>query len=297
MRVLIAGGRGFLGSALERALIARGHEVQVLTRGISTAADEIHWDGKSPGPWTASLESVDAVVNACGYGLEHWPWSAAKKREFFTSRVDPGRALTAAISEARPRPSIFVQFSGINRYGLIGTDVADETTPAADDFLAQLTVEWEAATQPAEVMGVRRIVVRAGIVLDRTRGLLPLMSLPSRLFVGGRLGTGRQAVPWIHVNDLVRAIQHLIQDERASGAYNLVSPQPTANAEFMEAVCRTLRRPYWMHVPAFSLRLALGAMSDLVVAGRPSAPRRLLQAGFEYDFPSIQMALQNLLGG
>ena len=297
MRILIAGGRGFLGGGLLESLQASGHEVRLLTRGRSTRAGEIHWDGAEFGDWVGALSETDAVVNACGYGLDHWPWTAARKRRFLKSRVEPGRALTRAIAEAKPRPRAFVQFSGINRYGLSGTAAADESMPAADDFLARLTVEWENATHPLEALGLRRVVIRNAIVLDGRRGLFPLMSLPAKIFAGGRLGGGKQAVPWIHVTDHVRAVHRLLEDERASGAYNLVAPTPTTNAEFMQAVCKALDRPYWLHVPAFALRLALGEMGVLVLAGRPIQPRRLLEAGFTFALPAIDIALQDLFGG
>ncbi|MFH1185576.1 MAG: TIGR01777 family oxidoreductase [Chloroflexota bacterium] len=293
MRVLIVGGRGFLGGALRRQLRASGYEVIVLTRAKSTRRDEIHWDGAGRGDWMAAVGEADAVINACGYGLEHWPWDAAKKRRFVGSRVEPGFALAKAVAQSSRRPRVFIQFSGINRYGLGGA-AADETTPAAGDFLAQLTVGWEAATQSVEAFGVRRVVVRNAIVLDAHQGLFPLMSLPAKLFVGGRLGSGGQAVPWIHLTDHVRAVQHLLEDRQASGAFNLVSPVPTTNAEFMEATCKALRRPFWLHMPAFALRLALGEMGVLVLAGRPSQPIRLLNMGFRFAFPTIDLALQDL---
>jgi uncharacterized protein (TIGR01777 family) len=297
MRVMIAGGRGFLGGALKRALLASGHEVQVLTRSRTVGQDEIHWSGAFPGDWTAALHGVDAVVNACGYGLEHWPWTNATKRRFFTSRVEPGSALAEAIADQKCRPSVFIQFSGINLYGLQGTKAADESTPAADDFLARLTVEWEDATKPLEEAGVRRVVVRNAIVLDARKGLFPLMSLPAKFFVGGPLGAGSQTVPWIHLVDHVRAVSRLLEDDHASGAYNLVAPTPTTNVDFMEAICRAFHRPYWLPVPAVALRLVLGEMSVLVLDGRISSPRRLLEQGFEFAFPTLEMALKDLLGG
>jgi hypothetical protein len=190
MRVLIAGGGGMLGGALARLLHASGHQVRVLTRRPARRTDEAHWDGQGPGNWEKVLEDSDAVVNASGYGLEHWPWSQAMKRRFISSRVQPGRALAAAIARSDRRPGIFIQFSGINRYGLRGTTIADESMPAADDFLAQLTLEWEGATTPLRELGVRHVIVRNAVVLHRNQGLFPLMALPSRLFVGGRFGSG-----------------------------------------------------------------------------------------------------------
>jgi hypothetical protein len=193
------------------------------------------------------------------------------------------------------RPRAYVQFSGINRYGLRGEGLASETEPAADDFLAQLTVRWEAASEGIEKLGVRRVIVRNAIVLDARRGLFPLMSLPARLWAGGRLGRGEQIVPWIHLTDHVRAIRLLLEDEGAAGAYNLVAPEPTSNAEFMEAACRALGRPYWLHVPAPVLKLSLGEMSMIVLEGRASEPRRLRELGFRFRFPRIAEAMADLL--
>jgi uncharacterized protein (TIGR01777 family) len=189
-----------------------------------------------------------------------------------------------------------VQFSGINHYGSRGATTADESTPPADDYLAQLTVEWEAATAAVERVGVRRIVARNAIVLDSHRGLLPLMALPVRLFVGGRLGNGTQAVPWIHLADHVAAIRFLIENERAAGIYNLVAPTSTSNEELMRAIARALGRPFWLRVPAFLLHTALGEMSGLVLEGRHARPKRLLDLGYRFAFPTIDLAMQDLFG-
>jgi uncharacterized protein len=295
MRVLIAGGRGFLGTALKRTLISRGHTVKVLTRSKGHDEDSVMWDGKQAGTWTEVLQQTDAVVNACGYGLEHWPWTASRRRQFLDSRVVPGLVLARAIHDAQPRPRVLIQFSGINRYGLSGESIADEATPAAADFLAQLTIPWENSTSSVEDLGVRRIIARNAIVLDRQSGLFPLMSLPARLFVGGRLGGGGQIVPWIHVADHVRVLVFLLESEGAAGAYNLVAPRPSSNMEFMRAVCAALSRPYWLHIPSVLMRLSLGDMADLVLQGRASAPRRLLEAGFDFTFSEIDSAARDLL--
>ncbi len=294
MKVLIAGGTGFLGSRLSSCLSASGHEVHILTRRVPQGNNEVQWDGRSPGAWAKRLAEMDAVVNATGYGLEHWPWTSGRKRQFRQSRLAPAEALAAAIEAADRRPRVFVQMSGINRYGLRGTDVATEATPAADDFLAQLTVEWEAATQAVERLGVRWVAVRNAVVLDNRAGLLPLMALPVRLLLGGRLGSGQQAVPWIHIEDEVQALRFLLENERTAGPYNLIAPQQTSNAQFMLAVARALHRPYWFPTPAWLLRLVLGEMSNLVLEGRYSRPERLEEAGYHFRYPTIDTALADL---
>jgi len=228
--------------------------------------------------------------------LEHWPWSPARKRRFAESRVGPGEALTRAIQSARSKPRVFIQFSGINHYGLRGDEVADESTPAGSDFLAQLTVQWEASSRGVEQAGVRWIAVRNAIVLDARRGLLPTMVLPLRLFVGGRLGSGRQPVPWIHVRDHAAAVRFLLENAESRGVYNLVAPAATSSEAFLRAAARTLGRPYWLPVPAFAIRLLLGERSSFIIKGRYSAPRRLLDDGFRFAFADIDSALADLFG-
>ncbi len=294
MKVLLAGGSGFLGTALRQSLQRAGHEVWILTRRQADRPRHIQWDGRTLEGWVEHLSRMDAVVNLTGYGLDHWPWNAARKRRFSDSRLLPGRALVAAIKESSPRPGVFLQISGINHYGLRG-ELADETTPAGTDYLAQLTVQWEAATQPLEEWGVRRVVARTAVVLARRGGLFPLMALPVRLFLGGPLGSGEQAVPWIHVSDQAEALRFLLENERAHGPFNLVAPTPTSNSRFMRALARALHRPYWLPAPAFALRLVLGEMSILVLEGRYAWPKRLLEQGYTFRFPTIEEALADLL--
>ena len=294
MKVMIAGGTGFLGTALKNILIHNAHEVFILTRGKSQGRNLIHWDGKTVEGWGQLINEIDAVVNLTGFGLEHWPWTKRQKQRFVDSRVLPGRVLVSAIQNARRRPKVFLQNSGVNHYGLRGEIIADESTPAAKDFLAQLTVKGETATQPVEEFGVRHVITRSAVVLAGKGGLFPLMALPVRLFFGGKLGDGSQAMPWIHLADEVRAMKFLLENEEARGAYNLIAPTPTSNADFMRAIARALHRPYWFHVPKFLLQLVLGEMSVLVTEGRYSQPKRLLEQGFEFNFPRIDDALANI---
>ena len=295
MRVLIAGGSGFLGTALKNSLLKANHDVLILTRRAPKNASEIQWDGKTVNGWGHRIGEMDAVVNLTGFGLEHWPWTKRQKQKFIDSRVLPGRALASAIHKASRRPRVFLQTSGINRYGLRGEDMADEWTPPGGDFLAQLTVPWEEATKPVEDLGVRRVITRNAVVLARKEGLFPLMTLAPRLFVGGKFGDGQQAMPWIHVEDQTNAMRFLLENENADGSFNLISPQPTSNAEFMHAICKTLHRPYWFHVPKFLLRLVLGEMSILLTEGRYSQPKRLIELGFQFKFGKLEQAMEDLL--
>ena len=295
MRVLIAGGSGFLGTSLRRSLTKDGHEAFILTRRPSAGPNEIHWNGQTASGWGQIVNEVDAVVNLTGFGLEHWPWTKRQKQKFVDSRVLPGQALVSAIQGATRRPRVFLQTSGINRYGLHGEGPADESTPPAEDFLARLTVPWEDATEPVERLGLRRVITRNAVVLARRGGLFPLMVFATRLFVGGRFGDGRQAMPWIHIADHTAALQFLLENESAHGPFNLIAPQPTSHAEFMRAVAEALHRPYWFHIPKSLLRLVLGEMSILLTEGRYSRPKRLIELGFRFRFGKLDEAMEDLL--
>ena len=294
MNVMIAGGSGFLGTALTKSLERVGHKVFILTRRNPRKADEIQWDGKTTAGWGQRVNEMEAVVNLTGYGLEHWPWTRRKKQRFVDSRVIPGLALASAIKDGSRRPGVFVQASGINRYGLRNEGIADESTAPAEDFLAQMTVGWEDATQSVEEVGVRRVITRNAPVLARRGGLFPLMALPTRLFFGGRFGDGKQASPWIHLDDYVGAVRFLMDNEDARGPFNLIAPDPTSNADFMRTLAQELHRPYWFHLPAFLLRIPLGEMRVLLTEGSYSQPKRLLELGYNFHFPTFESAVRDI---
>jgi uncharacterized protein (TIGR01777 family) len=293
MNILIAGGSGLLGSALKRSLIADGHKVLVLSR--KDGKDSVKWDGHTTKGWGHLVNEMDVIVQLTGRSTASWPWTAAMKKSFEESRILPGLALTQAIREANHRPSLFVQFSGINHYGLRG-EPADESTPPGDDFLAQLTVKWEDASKPVEDLGVRRLVLRTSVVLARRNPIMVLMTLPIMMFVGGQIGTGKQAFPWIHIDDWVGAVLHLMGEESATGAYNLIAPARTSLEEFTRELARVLHRPYWFPLPDFILRNVLGEMSVMILDGRFSSPKRLLESGYKFQFPGPREALTDLYG-
>ena len=297
MKVMIAGGSGFLGRALTKSLLADGHQVFILTRGtrIPKGAQAVQWDAKTTNGWGHLVNEMDVMIHLAGKSLASWPWTAATKQAFHDSRIIPGLVLAQSIQQATHRPSIFVQASGINHYGLRG-DLADESTQPGGDFLAQLTVKWEDATRSVEELGVRRVVVRSAVVLGKGDGLLGLMALPIRLFAGGPLGSGKQAMPWIHINDWVGGVRHLIASEKAQGAYNLIAPTPTSNADFNRILAGVLHRPYWFPTPAFLLRTLLGEMRVLILEGRFAQPKRLTESGYRYQFPGPHEALVDLVG-
>ena len=297
MNIMIAGGSGFLGAALAKSFLAEGHKVFILTRGSSviSGAQAVKWDAKTTNGWGHLVNEMDVMIHLAGRSLSSWPWTSKTKRDFKDSRIIPGLALAQAILEATQRPGIFIQASGINHYGLHGAP-ADESTPPGDDFLAQLTVQWEDATKSIEELGVRRVVVRSAVVLGKGEGLLSLMALPVKLFAGGPLGSGKFAMPWIHIDDWVGAVRYLIANESTRGAYNLIAPVPTSSADFYRALASVLHRPYWFPTPAFLLRILLGEMSVLVVEGRFAQPKRLIESGYKFQFEGPREALADLLG-
>lgn len=297
MKVLLAGGTGFMGKHLIESLIADSHKVWVLSRNPNKTikgAYLVEWDGKTTNGWGHIVEEMDAVVNLSGLSLYNWPWTKRKKQRFYDSRVEPGHALATAIQSASHRPGVFVQISGINHYGLRGEQPADESTPPGDDYLAQLTVAWENSTKSVEEIGVRRVVCRTAVVLAGDAILLWLMALPVLLFFGGHFGSGRQALPWIHIDDQIGVIRFLLENSYAMGAFNLIAPQATSNEEFMRMLAKVLRRPHWFVYPTFLMRLGLGEMSLLVTEGRYSNPKHLLEEGYTFQFPNLESALKDI---
>lgn len=300
MNVLITGGTGLIGRALTQSLLADGHKVWVLTRDPKRASSTLPqgvtaagWDGRTAQGWGELVNEMDAIVNLAGVSTSSWPWTEARKQSFWNSRVWAGQAVAEAVRLARKRPAVLVQMSGIGHYGMHG-ETATESTPPAEDFSARLTVAWEFSSQPVENLGVRRVVTRSAVVLSRDNIIMKLMELPIRLFVGGRLGSGRQTFPWIHIADEINAIRFLLDDERARGLYNLISPESTSNADFIRALARQLKRPYWFHIPAFLMRLVLGEMGNLVLEGRSAQPQRLLGAGYQFKYFTLEGALKDL---
>jgi hypothetical protein len=301
MRVLISGGSGLIGTALTKSLLADGHSVWALTRrdpesdSAMKGLTFVRWDGRTTSGWGELVSEMDAVVNLAGENLAKWPWTKKQKQRFWDSRVNAGTSLTEAIRSASPRPKVLIQASGINHYGTLGS-TADESTPPGDDFLACLTIAWEGATKDVESSGVRRCIVRQGVVLAPQGGLFSLMALPVRLFAGGPLGSGKQAVPWVHLDDVVGAIHFLLENDQTSGVYNLIAPEAISNADFYRALAQALHRPYWFRTPAFLLKLALGEMSVLVVEGRCATPNRLLEAGYRFQVEELGEAMKRLVG-
>jgi uncharacterized protein len=302
MNIIIAGGSGFLGSALARALAADGHDVTILTRRGSAAAQPqsrttfVSWtpDGTA-GPWARTLDGAAAVINLAGESIAAKRWSAAQKQKLRDSRLMATRSLTAAIRQAARPPAAFISGSAVGYYGDRGDETLSEASPPGSDFLARLATEWEAAANDVTTL-TRVALVRTGIVLDRNGGALPKMLPPFRMFVGGPLGSGTQYMPWIHKDDWVRMVSWIVSTDAARGAVNATSPSPVTNAEFSKALGRVLKRPSILPAPGFALRIALGEMADaLLLSGQRALPVRATDLGFSFRYSNIDEALASVL--
>jgi uncharacterized protein (TIGR01777 family) len=296
MNIVVAGGSGFLGRALIARLRTDGHHVRVLTRKPRPGQpDDVAWnpDG-SAGLWSAALDGVDAVVNLAGEGIGDRRWNDRRKRALLDSRRLSTRSLTSAIAKAARPPSVLINGSAVGYYGAHGEEIVTEATPPGRDFLATLCVGWEREADQASAV-TRVAMIRTGLVLNDTGGVLGQMLTPFRLGVGGRLGDGRQFTPWVHIADWVGLVQWLIGTESARGAFNGTAPAPVTNAEFSRALGTALHRPALVPMPAFALRLLLGEFADAVLTGQRAVPARAEEMGYTFRFRTLGAALQNLL--
>ncbi len=298
-RVVIAGGSGMIGRALTERLVEAGVETCVLTRRLDgvvlpRGARAIGWGGDAT-EWRGVLDGAHAVVNLAGESVAGGRWTEARKARLTASRLEPTRALVEAIREAHTRPKLLAQASATGYYGAGDERELDESSPAGRDFLAGLCVDWEEASAGVEALGVRRVLVRTGIVLAREGGALAKMLPAFRLGVAGPLGDGRQWMSWIQIDDAVGALDLLLRRDDLSGAFNLCAPRPERNADFTRALARALRRPALVPVPGVALKLLFGEMAQVLLASQRVLPRRLLEAGYRFRFPELDGALAGLL--
>ena len=300
MTIVITGGTGLIGRALSADLSSDQHDVIVLSRDPGSApkmpphVQLVEWDTRSAAGWAHLAEGADAIVNLAGASLNR-RWTPRNKRIIRESRLNAGRAVVEAVEQAAQPPRVVIQASGTGGYGPRGDEVITEQADLGDGFLGRTAAQWEASTEPVEDHGVRRAVIRSSVVLSSEGGAFPLMALPFRFFVGGPLGGGEQWFPWIHMEDEVRAIRFLIQNEAASGPFNLTAPNPVTNTQFSRTLGEVMRRPSFFRVPAFAVRLVLGEMSTVVLTGQRAVPQRLIELGFEFHYLRLKPALRDLV--
>ena len=296
MKILVTGASGLIGRSLTKELRSQGHTVVAAVRREPKGDAEVRWDPKAGTIDPAAFDGTDAVIHLAGAGIGDKRWTAEYKRELVESRTLGTRTLSLAMASAAHRPSVFLSGSAIGYYGARGDEQLDENAQPGDDFLATLTVQWEAATAPARDAGIRTVFLRTGIVLSTEGGALKKQLPVFKAGIGNKMGNGSQWQSWISIDDEVRAIIHLLGSS-VSGPVNLTAPEPVTNAEFTRALGRALRRPTILPIPAFGPKLLLGGemANALLFTGQRVMPTVLERDGFRFEHRTIDDALRALL--
>lgn len=298
--LLVSGGTGFIGKKLVAKLLARGDRVLVLTRAgserkVPSGATAVVWDPSTAGPWTHRVSEVDVIVHLAGEPVIGARWSDEQKKKIRDSRVISTRLLVDAMRTATQKPSVFVCASAVGYYGdRDASEDLDETSRGGTGYLADVVRDWEAEASKAAELGVREVRARIGIVLG-DGGALEKMLTPFKLFVGGPLGSGKQAVPWIHGDDMVSMLLFAIDNDEVRGPMNGTAPNPVTMREMSEILGRVLRRPSWIAAPTFAMRIVLGESADAVLTGQRVLPRVAERLGFTFRFRDLESALRDLL--
>lgn len=295
MRILITGGTGFIGRALVMRLLRRGDELTVLSRDPQQAAallgDHVRiWE--SLAQWQAE-SAFDAVINLAGTPIIDKAWTPKRKRILLASRIGITEQLLEGIRRCRQKPAVLLSGSAIGIYGDTGTCVCTESSQSADDFAASLCRQWERAAEPAEMLGVRTVFLRTGLVLHESGGMLKKLLPPFKLGLGSRLGAGRQMMSWIHRHDYLNAILFLFDNPQCHGAFNVTAPNPVNNAVFTETLAESLGRKAILVTPEFLLKPVLGERAILLFGGQKVIPEKLSRAGFSFRYPDLADALEN----
>jgi len=299
MRIVLAGGTGFIGRSLREELLSAGHEVVVLTRKNGAGAKErerfVAWDGRNAGEWIALLDGADAVINLSGENIAGERWTAARKQAILSSRVDATRAIVEAIGRAQKKPAVLINASAVGYYG----DAADleltEASARGAGFLAETCEVWEAEARKAESLGVRVVLARLGPVLGEKGGMLSKMLPPFRFFLGAPLGTGKQWISWVHQEDVTGALLFMLEQGDLSGPVNVTSGAPATMKEFCRTLAKALRRPCWPPIPSIFLKMLMGEMAAIILASQKVLPLGLLKAGYRFRHLDLSEAFAALL--
>jgi uncharacterized protein (TIGR01777 family) len=303
-RVIISGAAGFIGRALCRA-IHSDYEIVVLSRDVTRAAGVlgeyvkvVEWDSRTASVWARQLEDARAVINLAGENLAAGRWTQPKRDRIMRSRTNSTSAVVDAISGAKNKPGVVIQASAVGYYGSRGDELLDEDSGVGNGFLADVCQRTESMAARVERSGVRHVTLRSGLVLGREGGALPKFMAPYRFYLGGWLGSGRQWLSWISLEDEIRAIRFLLENPSLQGAFNLTSPNPVTMRQFSRTLGQVLGKPAWTVVPAFVLRRSLGQMAEeVLLTSQKALPRRLTEGGFTFKYPELRTALEAIIQG
>lgn len=298
MKIVIAGGSGFIGKKLTEFLLKEGHTIIILTRKNQRPSRDVSyvkWLEESTAPEN-EIKNADVFINLAGVSINDGRWNANHQKQIYDSRMQATDELVRIIASLNEKPSLLVNASAIGIYPSSENAVyTEESLKRANDFLGQTVTDWENKAKVVESQNIRTVFMRFGVVLGKEGGALPLMALPYKLYAGGTVGSGEQWVSWVHVDDVVRAISFAIENDHLRGPVNVTSPSPIKMKEFGKTIGTVLHRPHWLPVPSFAMKMALGQKSSLVLEGQYVIPKILISEGFEFKFPSLQSALEDLL--
>lgn len=302
MKIIIAGATGLIGKALVRRLSGKA-EIVIISRKPVKASKQfrntkglhfVGWD--DPLPLTRDIiANTNGIINLSGAPIAGKRWTKTYKNQIVDSRIEPINRLVALIKASKIKPEVIIQASATGYYQMDKEDALTENSPVGTSFLSDVTQQWETASQQFEGLAKRVVLLRTGIVLSAVGGALPQMALPVKLFAGGPLGSGKQWVSWIHIEDEIQAIMHLLQNTKSNGVYNLTAPGPVRQAELAKTLARTLKRPYWLPAPSIAIRVLLGEMGDeLLLNGSKVLPEKLLAEKFTFTYPELDAAIQQI---
>nr|AIA16040.1 TIGR01777 family protein [uncultured bacterium] len=301
-RVIVTGATGLIGKALCRRLIEKGYAVVVFSREPETArqavpgaAEYVAWTPGESGPWVAAVDGAYAVISLAGASIAGKRWSPQYKQQILNTRTLGTRGLVKAMAQASRKPRVLISGSAVGYYGFRDDTPLDEAATPGDDFLANVVKAWEAEAVKAETLGIRTVLIRTGIVLDKQEGALPQMMLPFRLFAGGPVLPGTQWFSWVHLADEVGIILWALEDERVRGPVNATAPEPATNKTFSSTLGKVMGRPAWAPVPGFALRIIVGEAEQLLTTGQRVLPKKAQDLGYQFQFPTLEPALRNIL--
>jgi uncharacterized protein (TIGR01777 family) len=302
MRVIILGATGFIGRSLCKILVGAGYEVVALTRDknkgreiLGKGIEVVEWDSKSAEGWESHANGAYALVNLIGENLASGRWTQERKKSILESRLNAGKAVSMAIQLAQSKPKVVIQASAIGYYGSRSDEILDESSDPGEGFLSEVAVKWEDSTKEVEPQA-RRVIIRTSPVLGRGGGILTRLIRPFRFFLGGPVGSGKQWFSWIHLDDEVGAIRFLMERDDLQGVFNLTAPEQLMMKDFYHTLGKAMRRPSWLPMPGFVLRLFFGEMAEeTILSGQRVVPKRLMEAGYKFIYPKAEEALKEIL--